>query len=145
MFIKVPKRNNFKLKAHLFAAYLRSIPTMKSTSFLLGGLLACIVESASIPHYIHQKRQFQSPDWIEQGTRPQKDANIPLALALTQQNLHLGPESLMSISDPTSTNFGKHWTAQEVRSFSIKSLMVQILISDRSWTLLPHLTPPLTQ
>jgi tripeptidyl-peptidase-1 len=36
---------------------------------------------------------------------------------LTQSNLDKGDEYVMAVSDPSSRDYGKHWTADEVRSF----------------------------
>jgi tripeptidyl-peptidase-1 len=39
---------------------------------------------------------------------------LPIRIGLSQQNLHRGHDLLMSISDPSSPNYGQHLTANEV-------------------------------
>jgi len=34
---------------------------------------------------------------------------------LKQQNIHKGHDFLMDVSDPTSPNYGNHWTPEQVR------------------------------
>lgn len=64
---------------------------------------------------VHEKRNGL-PHWNYQKlkTRSHEETTIPIRIALAQRNLHRGYELLMDVSDPTSKNFGKHWTAQEV-------------------------------
>ena len=39
---------------------------------------------------------------------------LPLRIGLTQQDLHLGYDRLMDVSDPTSSNYGKYLSAEDV-------------------------------
>ncbi|RFU29102.1 hypothetical protein B7463_g7233, partial [Scytalidium lignicola] len=42
-------------------------------------------------------------------------ARLPVRIALAQSNLHMSEEFLMDVADPRSPNYGKHWTADQVR------------------------------
>lgn len=53
----------------------------------------------------------------KRGIRLHEDAVIPLRIGLTQSNLHLGYDKLMSVSHPDSEDFGNHLTEEEIHSF----------------------------
>ena len=72
------------------------------------------VSSLALPaadHVVHEKRELPSYD---ARRRLEPDAIIPLRIALRQNNLHTGYDRLMDVSHPTSTNYGKHLSAEEV-------------------------------
>ena len=82
---------------------------------------ALLIEAtfASVPqsHVIrHEKRTFSPDAWTRKSAAPQ-DTIVPLRITLASRNEDIGHEHLMDISDPTSPNFGKHWTPQQVASF----------------------------
>ena len=81
-------------------------------AFLLLGLLSA--SSLAFPtsnHVVHEKRDG-SLGHTRQRLDP--DAIIPIRIALRQSNLHLGHDRLMDVSHPSSPNYGKHLSAEEV-------------------------------
>lgn len=81
-------------------------------SFILHSLL--FASSLAYPtsnHVVHEKR-----DIILEPSRTRLDPNaiIPIRIALRQSNLDIGHEKLMDVSHPSSTNYGKHLSAEEV-------------------------------
>lgn len=87
---------------------------MKLPSFLVGFVLLLVVESAITPYTVHEKRDTTSSEWLKIDDKADGNAPIRLSIALAQQNLESASEYLMSVSDPKSLNYGKHWTAEQV-------------------------------
>ncbi|UKZ82800.1 hypothetical protein TrVFT333_010598 [Trichoderma virens FT-333] len=58
--------------------------------------------------------QVNSHRQWKRGDRLDRDAIIPLRIGLVQSNMHLGYDKLMEVSDPSSENFGKHLSEDEV-------------------------------
>jgi tripeptidyl-peptidase I len=83
----------------------------------LGGFAATISAApASIPYRVHEKRDIStsSLQWKRSDVKLDRRTTIPMSIALTQRNLEYGPDYLMDVSNPTSANYGKHWSAEEV-------------------------------
>jgi tripeptidyl-peptidase-1 len=82
----------------------------------------------------HEKRDSVPHKWVKRASAPQ-DTRLPIRVSLKHRNAHLGHDHLMDISDPSSLNFGKHWTAKEVEDFfqppseSINSVLDWLQIS----------------
>jgi tripeptidyl-peptidase-1 len=69
-------------------------------------------------HVVHQKRDPSTARrWATIEDDIDRRATIPLSIALSQRNLELGYDYLMDVSDPNSSNYGKHWTAGQVGRF----------------------------
>lgn len=66
-------------------------------------------------HVIHEKRAVepQALDWTI-SHRPEGHKRLPLRIGLTQQNVQNLEDMLMAISHPDSSEYGKHWTPQQV-------------------------------
>ena len=64
-------------------------------------------------HIVHEKRDFTHPSWAKRSRLPTENI-LPMRIGLAQQNLHQAHDLLMSISDPSSPNYGQHWTAKQV-------------------------------
>jgi tripeptidyl-peptidase-1 len=62
-------------------------------------------------HVLHERRERGR---LIKRSRADLSMNLPVRIALAQNNLHLGAQQLLDISDPESANFGKHLTAEEV-------------------------------
>lgn len=64
-------------------------------------------------HIVHEKRSSSSAGW---QVRDRVDGNIkvPLRIGLKQRNLHLGAQFLDEMSNPRSSKYGQHWTADEI-------------------------------
>ncbi|ORY14368.1 peptidase S8/S53 domain-containing protein [Clohesyomyces aquaticus] len=83
-------------------------------------LLVVAVVATPIPdtHVVHEKRGLHSRSadaspWIKRG-RLQPDKVLPVRVALAQQNIYRGEEWLLDLSHPASSNYGKHWTIDQV-------------------------------
>ncbi|CAO1639400.1 unnamed protein product [Sympodiomycopsis kandeliae] len=92
-------------------------------SFLLL-LLPCLFSLAlaaprasleSQKYVVHEKRDFIPNGWIQRGRVPQ-GYEIPVGIALKQNELHNIEEYLRQVSDPDSHQFGQHWEADKVRT-----------------------------
>ncbi|KAF2152969.1 subtilisin-like protein [Myriangium duriaei CBS 260.36] len=78
--------------------------------------VTCVTASpVHAPHAIHEKRSIVPHGWTKQRAGLNKDAVLPMRIGLTQSNLDKAYEHLMDVSHPTSDNFGKHWTAKQVK------------------------------
>ncbi|KUJ20186.1 subtilisin-like protein [Mollisia scopiformis] len=77
---------------------------------------AAIASAAAIPHThaVHEKRDTAVAKKWEKRGRLSANARLPMRIGLKQRNLHLGHDLLMDISDPSSPNYSKHWTSEEV-------------------------------
>lgn len=79
--------------------------------------LILLVSSATVkPRFVVHEIRDTFPDWHYQKleTRSHEEATIPIRIGIAQRNLHRGYEFLMDVSHPSSNNFGKHWTEQQV-------------------------------
>ena len=63
---------------------------------------------------LHEKRSIIS---TTKGDRVADDAIIPIRIGLKQTKLEHGYDAVMDVSSPTSPNYGKHWSVEEVRTF----------------------------
>src|SRR4051794_27762950 len=93
--------------------------------------LGCVALVGAAPHsyIVHEKRDVLSSNW-EKRDRLHPQDTLPLRIGLTQSNLVNGHNLLMDMyvyssplshliliscrSDPASSNYGKHWTSDEV-------------------------------
>lgn len=80
-------------------------------------LLAGLVEATpfttpKVGQVLHDKR-VDHPEW-RRTRRLEGHVKIPLRVGLTQHNVHMLPDYLMSVSDPESPSFGKHWTHEMI-------------------------------
>jgi len=64
-------------------------------------------------HVVHEERELVPGRWIKRD-RVRSSAVLPVRIGLTQANLDQAHEFLMDVSHPTSPNYGKHWTSEEV-------------------------------
>lgn len=64
-------------------------------------------------HVVHEKRSSPPSGW---QARDRVDGNIkvPLRIGLKQRNLHLGSQFLDEVSNPRSSKYGQHWSADEI-------------------------------
>ncbi len=62
---------------------------------------------------VHEKRDIPVP---YPRARLPDNALVPIRIALRQNNLAFGHEYLMDVSHPSSPNYGKHWTAEDVHN-----------------------------
>jgi tripeptidyl-peptidase-1 len=64
-------------------------------------------------HILHEKRELAPPQWKKRSTMD-REAVIPLRIALQQGNLHLAEKFLYEVSHPKSEKYGQHWTSKQV-------------------------------
>ncbi|GAM84188.1 hypothetical protein ANO11243_021810 [Dothideomycetidae sp. 11243] len=93
---------------------------MKFTSFFAAATATVTYVTASPvravhAHSVHEKRSILPQGWSRQGVDLDKDMILPMRIGLTQSNLDKAYEHLMDVSHPTSPNFGKHWTAKQIK------------------------------
>lgn len=89
---------------------------MRSQFLVVAAALASI--SIALPafnnHIVHEKRS-ESSSWVpKDGVKPDARIRLPVKIGLTESNLHLGDDILMSISDPASDKYGQHLTTEQV-------------------------------
>jgi tripeptidyl-peptidase-1 len=64
-------------------------------------------------HILHEKREVAPPQWKKRSMMD-KEAVIPLRIALQQSNLHLAEKYLYEVSHPKSEKYGQHWDSKKV-------------------------------
>ena len=89
---------------------------MRVSLTTLAGVLAAtaLALPTSISFAVHEKRSILS-GWVARtDVKPDGRIVLPVRIGLTQSNLEHGHDILMDIADPSSKNYGKHWTAKQV-------------------------------
>ncbi|KAJ4482472.1 peptidase S8/S53 domain-containing protein [Lentinula aciculospora] len=69
--------------------------------------------SSLSPFILHERRSHIPSGWFLERKHP-ASAVLPLRFGLKQSNIHNLEDYLYDISDPSSPNFGRHWTPGEV-------------------------------
>ncbi|KAH8689320.1 peptidase S8/S53 domain-containing protein [Talaromyces proteolyticus] len=62
---------------------------------------------------VHEKRSISSTQLFDMNPIP-KDSMLQLRIGLTQSNLDRGYDYLIDVADPSSKNYSKHWTVDQV-------------------------------
>lgn len=70
--------------------------------------------SSSSSHVLHEKRDEGPQSLWTRHSRAQGHERLPIRIGLKQRNLEHADRFIQDVSDPTSPNFGKHWTADKV-------------------------------
>ncbi|KAK5117542.1 hypothetical protein LTR62_004964 [Meristemomyces frigidus] len=87
---------------------------MLFSQLAVGGVLATYaVASPVVPHAVHERRTTGISGWEKRDALDRR-AILPMKIGLSQSNLDKGWEFLKDVSHPTSSNYGKHWTAKKV-------------------------------
>ncbi|EJC98371.1 subtilisin-like protein [Fomitiporia mediterranea MF3/22] len=87
---------------------------MRKVAFL--SLLVGAATAAPSPranHVLHEKRAFEPEEWVQSG-RLDPGQILPLRIGLAQSNLDQLEDMLMAVSHPTSPDYGKHLTLEQV-------------------------------
>lgn len=63
---------------------------------------------------VHEARSSAPAGWTR-GNRLSKKSTLPVRIALAQSNLDQLHDHLMRVSEPTSEEYGQHWTVEQVR------------------------------
>ena len=97
---------------------------------LTAGVLAAGALAAPTGSVLHEKRDVPASEFRQ---RVDPDAIIPIRIALSQSNLHTGYDRLMEVSHPSSNNYGKHLSAEEVHELFAPSQ--ESIDAVKSWLL----------
>lgn len=84
-------------------------------NFAIATAFAGTARALAVPetHAVHERRDFISARWIKRD-RVQPHVRLPVRIGLAQNNLDKAHDYLMDVSHPSSSNYGKHWTSDEV-------------------------------
>jgi tripeptidyl-peptidase I len=84
-------------------------------SYIISLSLLCSVFAALRIREPSNKSVFpQVSTHLLRGEKAQGSSQIQIQLAFIQSNIESAAESLLKVSDPTSPEYGRHWTASEV-------------------------------
>ncbi|PSR80478.1 peptidase S8/S53 domain-containing protein [Coniella lustricola] len=89
---------------------------MWSSSLLVLASLAVVgsASPAAAPsHVVHEKRDKIPSGW-QARDRVEGHIKMPLRVGLKQRNLDMGPSYLDEVSNPHSSKYGQHWSADEI-------------------------------
>jgi tripeptidyl-peptidase-1 len=88
---------------------------MSNIILLVSALAASVIAVPASTYTIHEKRNLQSTSkWAKRDEPLDRRAIVPVNIALTQRNLDHGHDWLMDVSDPSSANYGQHWSTEKV-------------------------------
>ena len=89
---------------------------MKISLLATFGALAAVASAlpASAPHVVHEKRSSTSSWTKVPEVKLNERITLPVRIGLAESNLDSGYDLLLDISHPTSKNYGKHWTHEQV-------------------------------
>lgn len=82
---------------------------------LLVASVGVVYASPATTHVLHEKRSVAHTGW-DKLDRVSPDFVLPIRIGLRQQNLDRGDAWLHDVSDPASSNYGKHWSPEDVRN-----------------------------
>ncbi|EDO01044.1 hypothetical protein SS1G_03518 [Sclerotinia sclerotiorum 1980 UF-70] len=93
-------------------------PYFASVVLIVPGIIAAALPSAGTHAsrsslVSHEKRNFPRTRWMKRD-RIASTTLLPVRIGLSQNNLEKGHDFLMDVSHPKSSNYGKHWTAEQV-------------------------------
>ncbi|RDW84876.1 putative tripeptidyl-peptidase 1 [Coleophoma cylindrospora] len=83
-----------------------------ATCALFAGVIAAPALSSK-RHVVHERRERLPAGWRKEAKSP-SHAVLPMRFGLSQSNLDRADEFLMDVSHPSSPNFGKHWSPQQI-------------------------------
>lgn len=85
-----------------------------SSLFVLASLAVLGSASpAARSHVVHEKRDSIPSGW-QARDRVESHIKMPLRVGLKQRNLDMGPYYLDEVSNPHSSKYGQHWSADEI-------------------------------
>lgn len=80
-------------------------------------------------HVVHERRDIIPHAWALDRRAPPSQI-IPLRIGMKQKNMDKLYDELMAISHPDSSQFGKHWSPQQVSDFFRPSQETVAVIKD---------------
>ncbi|KAL8637835.1 MAG: hypothetical protein Q9228_004943 [Teloschistes exilis] len=83
--------------------------------YLVPSAIAYLATAAPAPvnHVLHEKRESAPRAWAKRD-RVNPTIVLPVRIGLTQNNLENGPSLLDEVSNPASSKYGQHYTAEEI-------------------------------
>jgi len=82
-------------------------------SLFLGGLAYGATIDRRNDHVVHEKRSGAPLEWSKHRRAPASQI-LPMRIGLKQRNLEHADRFIYEITDPSSSRYGKHWTAEQV-------------------------------
>lgn len=86
-------------------------------SLLVAALLICGITAApavsEYKHVLHEKRDGIPHGWAKTDQLSARSI-IPVRIGLSQANLDRFDDYMNSVSEPSSSSYGQHWTAKQV-------------------------------
>lgn len=91
---------------------------MRCHSFFVLASLAVLgsaspLNTARSNHVVHERRSTPPPGW-QARDRVDGDIKMPLRIGLKQRNLDMGAHFLDEVSNPRSSKYAQHWSADEI-------------------------------
>ncbi|KAG6001526.1 hypothetical protein E4U21_004117 [Claviceps maximensis] len=87
---------------------------MKNALVLLVGLVATGLAMPSDSHVLHERRDLNKPTrWIKRQAA-NVERNIPVRIALKQENMDRGMDLILEVSDPDSPKYGQYYKREQV-------------------------------
>ncbi|KAI9715402.1 MAG: hypothetical protein M1828_000862 [Chrysothrix sp. TS-e1954] len=71
------------------------------------------LQTNAVNHVLHEKRAHLPSSWVRRGRVP-LTSTVSVRVGLASQNLEDAEAHLLDVSDPQSSNYGRHWTSEEV-------------------------------
>jgi hypothetical protein len=82
---------------------------------LSSALAASVIAAPASTYTAHERRSAQSSSkWVKHDEPLDSRVIVPVKIALKQRNLGNGHDWLMDVSDPSSENYGQHWTTERI-------------------------------
>lgn len=104
------------------------LPAISFVAVLLSAAVA--LPPPPPPFSLHEQRTGTPRDYTR-GARLDKSSVIPLRIALSQNGLDHAHTHLMDISDPSSVNYARYWTARDI--VDTFSPLAETVDSVREW------------
>jgi len=106
--------------------------TLLAASVALTSYAAALSIPLDAKYTVHEKREAHREAFaLTKRSSLGSGAIIPIRIGLTQRDLHLGYDWLMSVAHPESPSYGKHWSAADVnKAFAPTAETVQMV---RDW------------
>ncbi|KAG6033167.1 hypothetical protein E4U40_005576 [Claviceps sp. LM458 group G5] len=87
---------------------------MRNVLVFLTGLAATGLATSSDYHVVHERRDANKPVRFIKREAANGDQDIPVRIALKQENIDQGMDLIMKVSDPASSDYGKHYTTDQI-------------------------------
>lgn len=96
--------------------------------------LAPLTQAAAHHKYeIHEQRNIHPTGW-QKGERLDQQTILPVRIGLRQRNLDNIDHLLLQVSDPQSSNYGQHWSIDQVQSAFAPSKETREIVSQWLWS-----------